>query len=237
MTYNYTAFDAGQYDLATFRGPRPGQKAPDVEVTDTAGAPVRLLQFDGTFLVLEMGSLTCPLFQGRRCGMARLQNVHPDVSFAVLYVREAHPGARIPAHEAVGDKRACAGRLRHEEGERRVVLVDDLAGTAHTAFGGYPNSVHIVNRAGCVVWVSDWNDPTATGRALQQLTSGRAADARAYFKPVAPWVSWRVLRNGGRGAASDFLRSLPRLIWSNVIRRNLRLMFGRSRVVAPDIAC
>ena len=237
MAYNYDAFDARHYDLARFRGPLPGDRAPDVDLRDASGAPVRLLDFEGEFLVLETGSLTCPLFQGRRPGMARLDERFPDVTFAVLYVREAHPGASIPAHRTVGDKQACALRLAGEEGERRRSLVDDLVGTAHSAFGGYPNSVHILNRRGCVLWVSDWNDPGATGRALADLTAGRPAAARAFFKPVAPSVSLRVLGNGGRGALADFLRSFPRLVWANLIRRNLRLLFGRAPGVAPDTHC
>lgn len=237
MGYNYRKFDAKDYDLVNFRGPAPGQRAPDFDLSLADGTKVRLLDFDTAFLVLEMGSLTCPLFQGRRPGMARLAQRHDDVTFAVLYVREAHPGDRIGAHETQQGKQQSAGRLIRDEHEQRRVLVDDLQGTAHAAYGSYPNSVFIINRNGCVVYVSDWNDAKATGRALTRLLAGQPANVRAYFKPVPPWVAIRVLRNGGRGALPDFLASLPRLIWNNLIRRNLRLLFGRAPGVAPDTSC
>ena len=104
MSYNYAKFQASDYDLAHFRGPLPGTKAPDATLDLASGGRSRLLDFDGTFLVLEMGSITCPLFQGRRPHMDRLDLQHPDISFAVLYVREAHPGASIPATRPKGTK-------------------------------------------------------------------------------------------------------------------------------------
>ncbi len=237
MAYNYRRFSGDQYDLTDFRGPRPGDKAPDFELSLPDGTPARLLDFDGRFLVLETGSITCPLFQGRRAGMTSLARKYPDVSFAVLYVREAHPGANLPAHADESDKLRHARMLAGEDGEGRRILVDDFEGHAHLAYGGYPNSVFIINRNGCVVWAADWNNPAATARALEALMAGRPAAIRAVFKPVPPSVSLRILRRSGQGALRDFLRSLPGLIWSNAIRRNLRLGRHAPRGVAPDTRC
>lgn len=237
MAYNYGKFDARDYDLVNFRGPKPGSKAPDFTLTTSDGGRENLLDFDAPFLVLEMGSLTCPLFQGRRPSMGALQDAHRDVAQAVLYVREAHPGDNISAHSTQAEKHACAVRLREEEGEARRILVDDLDGTAHSAYGGYPNSVFIINRNGCVVYASDWNNPRATAQALAQLKAGHPATPRAYFKPVPPSVSLRVLRQGGKGAMADFQRGLPRLVWNNLVLRNLRLLRGLPVGVAPDTEC
>lgn len=237
MAYNYDNFAAEEYDLATFRGPQSGTKAPDFTLALPDGSPARLLDFDTQFLVLEMGSRTCPLFQGRRPAMAALEQADPDASHAVLYVREAHPGADIPAHADQADKQACAHALSQAEGEQRRILVDDFDGRAHAAYGGYPNSVFIINRHGCVVYFSDWNDPRATGKALAQLKAGKPARVRAYFKPVPPRVSLHVLGNAGSGAKTDFLHAFPSLVWNNLIRRNLRLLFGGNAGVLPDAKC
>ncbi len=237
MGYNYQNFDAKSYELGAFRGPLPGTKAPDFEVQTPEGDPVRLLEFDGAFLVLEMGSLTCPLFQGRRTGMDALARTHPDLSFAVLYVREAHPGAAIPAHASGAEKRACAHRLVEDSDDARRILVDDLEGTAHVAYGAYPNAVFIIDAKGCVAYVSDWNNAEAVGRALKRLKAGKPAPAPAFFKPVSPAVLLRVFREGGPGALADFLRSLPRLVWANLIVRNVRLMFGKPVGYRPGQGC
>ncbi len=237
MTYNYDSFDAKHYDLATFTGPALGSKAPDFSLSLADGGTARLLDFDTPFLVLEMGSLTCPLFQGRRPAMTALNAGAQDASFAVLYVREAHPGATIGAHNSQDDKQSCARNLMESDGEQRRIFVDDLGGQVHEAYGGFPNSVYIINRHGCVVYFSDWNNPTATATALTQLQAGKPANVRAFFKPVPPSVSLRVLGNGGRGAKMDFLRSFPNLIWHNLILRNIRLLFGGKSDIDPDMHC
>lgn len=236
MTYNYDQFDAKDYDLVNFRGPKPGMAAPDYELSLADGGKSRLLDFDGEFLVLEMGSLTCPLFQGRRKTMNQLYRQHKKVSFAVLYVREAHPGTLIPAHKSAKDKAGCALRLT-DDGEQRRVLIDDLEGTAHQAYGGYPNSVFIINQNGCVVYAVDWNNPTTTAKALELLLAGKPVALRAYFKPVVPAISLKVLRAGGEGSMSDFLRGLPNLIWNNLILRNIRLWRNKPIAVPPDASC
>ncbi len=237
MTYNYDGFDSRTYDLDRFSGPRPGTKAPDVVVERSDGTTHRILDFSGDFLVLEMGSRTCPLFQGRRKGMTKLRQKATNTSFAVLYVREAHPGDAIPAHQSLDDKRAAARALCKDDGEARDIFIDDLDGSAHQAYGGFPNSVFIINRHGCVVYFSDWNNPAAAIRALERLQAGQSVVAPAYFKPVPPWVAFRVLRAGGKGALPDFLRSLPRLIWKNLILRSWRIALGRPQPIAADTRC
>lgn len=234
--YNYSSFSAGAYDLDQFRGPRPGSKAPDFTLHTADWIDQRLLDFEGDFLVLEMGSLTCPLFQGRRPGMARLVAQFPQACFRVLYVREAHPGAKIPAHQSQEDKVSCALALK-EDAEGRQILIDDAEGTAHRAYGGYPNSVFILNRQGCVLWFTDWNNPNATEKALRQLFAGHPATSKSLFKPVPPWVALRTLLQGGKGSARDFFEGLPVLIWKNLIKRNWRVLRGDPGAIHPSHKC
>ncbi len=231
--YNYSSFSSDDYEFRSFRGPAVGDRVPDLTLRDADGRPKRLLDFEGELLVLETGSITCPLFQSRRGGMARLD---PRVSSAVLYVREAHPGASIPNHMAMDDKLACAQTLR-SDGEGRTVVVDDLEGTAHSALGSMPNSVFIINRRGCVVFRAAWNNPAATARAVEQLLAGETATAKSWFRPPLPPVAVRTLRDSGAGAAWDFFGSLPMLVWHNLIVRNLRVCFGSTGSVAADVSC
>jgi len=235
--YNYTKFEAAHYNLDQFSGPKLGDKAPDATLEKLDGTRKRLLDFDGDFLVLEMGSITCPLFQGRRARMADLCAANPDTSFAILYVREAHPGLSRPKHSSNADKRANALALKNEDHEGREIWLDDLEGRAHIAFGQYPNSVFIFNRNGCVVYMADWNNPRATAKALNALKAGRPASGMGLFLPPKPPVALRTLRSAGPGAAVDFFSGLPRLIWKNLIKRNLRVMLGKSPKIAPDASC
>ncbi|WP_299347235.1 deiodinase-like protein [uncultured Maritalea sp.] len=234
--YNYAEFSTGDYNLDQFFGPRLGTKAPDFTLENANGHKVNLLDFKGDFLVLEMGSITCPLFQGRRETMSGLIEKHPHVDFSVLYVREAHPGKNIGAHQNIDDKKECANRLVND-GERRRVLVDDFEGTVHGAYGSYPNAVFIINKNGCIVFRAYWNNPDATGRALSQLLAGKPANVKSYFRPVRPDIAIKTLRDGGKGSVVDFFKGLPFLIWKNLIRRNFLLAFNREPQIRPDIKC
>lgn len=234
--YNYDEFTSKNYDLDNFYGPDIGEKAMDFALTNTDGQTVHLLDFSNEFLVLELGSITCPLFQGRREGMARLVSLFPTVNFSVLYVREAHPGSNIPSHKSAAEKASCAIALKNDQ-EIRSILIDDIKGTAHDAYGGYPNAVFIINRNGCIVYRSDWNNVSAIKKALNRLLSGNPANSKSYFLPVKPTIALKTLKRSGQGAIKDFLRGLPTLIWKNVIKRNVLLFFNLTKTVSPDKSC
>lgn len=234
--YNYSKFSTGDYDFERVIGPDVGDKAPDFSLATTDGEKKNLLDFKGEFLVLEMGSISCPLFQSRRGIMETLDRQN-GVSTAVLYVREAHPGVDVPSHKSYDDKAACATRLKTEDGETRTVFVDDLEGHAHVAYGSMPNAVFIINKNGCVVYRSEWNNPSATRKALHSLLAGRAITAKDYFRPAVPTTVFRTLSKAGKGSASDFFRGLPFLIWTNIIKRNLKLLFGRPKSGSAQTTC
>ncbi len=235
--YNYDRFSEDRYELTNFAGPAPGTRAPDCPLGDLAGDRRRLLDFPGQFLVLEFGSITCPLFQSRRQGMSGLVARFPEVSFGVVYVREAHPGRNIPAHATLEEKRRRARELQAALGEPREILIDDMDGSAHQAYGGFPNPVFIINRKGCIVWRSVWSNPSATARALARLLAGRPAPREGLFRPARPPVLLATLKRAGRGAARDFFLSLPKMVWKNLVVTNLRILLGRAARVGPDTAC
>lgn len=235
--YNYDNFSSKDYDFDTVIGPKIGEKAQDFLVATNSGEPKYLLDFDGDFLVLEMGSITCPLFQNRRETMEKLDDNEKRVSTAVLYVREAHPGAQIPQHQSFEEKQSCAQRLKTEDKETRLVFVDDFEGTVHKAYGEMPNAVFIINKNDCVVFRAEWNNPSTTKKALKALLEGRTYRAKSYFWPGKPSISVKTLRSAGKGSAADFLKSFPALIWHNLIKRNLRLLFNRPQPVPRDTVC
>lgn len=234
--YNYIEFSTEGYDFDHVIGPDVGDKAPDFSLTTTDGETKNLLDFPGEFLVLEMGSITCPLFQSRRKIMETLDE-QSAVSTAVLYVREAHPGAGVPGHKSYADKNACATRLKVEDGETRTIFVDDLEGHAHQAYGSMPNAVFIINRNGCVVYRAEWNNPSATKKAVTALIAGKAIMAKDYFRPAVPTTVFKTLSKAGKGSAADFFKGLPFLIWTNIVKRNLRLLFGHQKTGSARTTC
>jgi peroxiredoxin len=228
--YNYESFDAKHYDLLKFKGPRLGDPAPDFSARLLDGRQVKLSEYLGSTTVLEMGSVTCPIYQTRLKGMHKLASEFPECRFLVLYVREAHPGADVCQHESDADKMARASELKQTFHENREILVDDVEGTAHDLYGAMPNSVFIIDPEGQVAFRSNWNDVSATEKALRELQSGRSASSvKSYFKPANPWIGRKVFRHAGKGSARDFFGSLPTLIRQNLLVRNLREFFTAPR--------
>ena len=174
--YNYDEFSSNAYNLDDFRGPEVGTKAEDFSLSDLNNENVQLLDFSGKFLVLELGSITCPLFQGRREGMSDLVDQFPSVSFSVLYFREAHPGGNFPSHKSLDEKIGCAQQLKSTDEERRNIIIDDINGTAHLSYGGYPNAIFIIDKNRYVAFRSDWNNVSATKTALINLLDGKPVD-------------------------------------------------------------
>jgi hypothetical protein len=236
-SYNYDEFSADDYDFDNEHGVKLGGKARDFLLETTEGESRNLLDFAGDFLVLEMGSRTCPLFQSRRTIMQPLEAEFSTVSSAVLYVREAHPGTSIPGHKSFEDKASCARNLKEQDGETRTVFIDNIEGRAHKAYGSMPNAVFIINKFGCVVFRSDWNNPSATRKALRELVNGRPITARSFFRPAVPTTVFRTLGNAGKGSALDFIKGLPFLIWVNIVKRNLRLLFKKPEQYSGQTKC
>jgi len=108
--YNYGEFSTENYDFGSNEGPDVGELAPDFALTTVDGEARQLLDFDGDLLVLELGSITCPLFQSRRSGMEALAREFDDVDSAVLYVRGGFASGRRGTTQPPPERRSCRFR-------------------------------------------------------------------------------------------------------------------------------
>ena len=109
------------------------------------------------------------------------------VESVFVYVREAHPGENFGPHDSFERKLAHAHEFQRQFEVRRPLLVDDLEGRAHRAFGQMPNMTYILNSAHSVVFRSAWTDPDTIRLALDYLLgvqARRGAGAR-----LAPFYS------------------------------------------------
>lgn len=212
-SYNYDVFEPAPYIEAGCDGPDVGDTLGDTPVWTLDGSRRRLGELTDGLLVLETGSTTCPLYRGNVRRMARVAVRHPEATFAVLYTREAHPGARRGAHRDRDDKLDAASQLVDQAGEWRTVVVDDLDGPLHRRLEGAPNSVTILDRDGRVRCYLHDNDPSAVAQVLEDLAAGRSPSVpHARFRPPTPRTALGALRTGGKGAVRDFLRALPALL-------------------------
>ncbi|MEH6452182.1 MAG: deiodinase-like protein, partial [Psychromonas sp.] len=110
--------------------PRVGECAKDFTALGLDGKPIKLSDFKGKRIILETGSVTCPMFGDNIEGMNRVVKKFTDDNtvFLMLYVREAHPGGKLPAHQSQVDKISAAKSTAELSHPNRIFLVDDIAG-------------------------------------------------------------------------------------------------------------
>jgi hypothetical protein len=209
--YNYRHFNAGWRTLTAFPGPRAGELARDFVVYTTDGEVVALSDFRGQWLVVETGSLTCPMFARNVKPMNALAKKHSDVTFLVLYVRETHPGSKIGPHRDLAEKVRRAREAAEKYGDRRKFVVDDLDGRVHQAYGGFPNMVYVISPEGRIVWRCDWMTPAKLKDVLDHRTRVHPEE---HLDPGLPVFASTLggLWLGGWDAAWDFFRVLPELL-------------------------
>src|SRR5256714_4262113 len=241
--YNYSRFSKELLakDLASdnFRGPEPGDRAPDFELRSLEGDVFRLSDFRGEkTVVLTFGSATCPMTAGSVGGISKLaKKIGDQVQFVFVYVREAHPGDSLPAHSSIAEKVRAAELLREEEELDIPVLVDDLKGTVHRKYSRLPNPAFIIDRSGRVAFRAMWTQPGVLEDALEQLLeiqgSSGEKDAHAVVlggedtsMPVSyPALhSYRALQRGGGRAIEDFEQAMG---FSG------RIAVASSRIIGP----
>lgn len=94
-----------------------------------------------------------------------------------VYTREAHPGESVPHHDSLERKLAHARLLRDEVGIRRTILVDDLAGTGHRAYGSLPNMTWVVGRGGRLLYKANWTSAANVEAFVSRFERSRAERA------------------------------------------------------------
>lgn len=214
-TYNYPRFgfalEVGPFEGFLRDAPQLGAVAPAFELPDLEGRHHRLGDWLGRPVVMEFGSYTCPIFRGHSPSMERLAAEHPEAVFVVVYTREAHPGERVRAHASLADKARAARRLVLEEAIGRLVLIDDLDGTVHRAFGAVWDAVFVLDANGIVVLRRAWNDPGQVAAELDAIRVGVQVriESIEMAPPASPSGFGQGLLRGGRQALLDFYTSAP----------------------------
>jgi hypothetical protein len=127
------------------------------------------------------------------------------VAWYFVYTREAHPGEHVGHHDSFETKLVNARLLRDEVGIRRPILVDDLEGTAHHAYGLLPNMTWVIGRGGRILYRADWTSAANVEAFLERHEAGRKR--RPAGGAVSPYLSEQIeYRDVDREAFYDRLR-------------------------------
>lgn len=224
--YNYKQFQrshiARDFASAFDQAPQPGERAPDFTARTLTGDRVQLSDYRGEKnVVLVFGSATCPMTAGSVRGLNELFRRYRDeeVEFLLVYVREAHPGDEIAAHESMAEKVRAAEILREQEDLEFPIVVDDLRGSIHRRYGKLPNPAFLIDKSGRVAFRCLWAQAGAIEEALQQLLPiqhERGVDHAVVLggedrsMPISYPVlhSYRALQRGGTKSMNDFTEAL-----------------------------
>ena len=119
----------------------------------------------------------------------------------------------MPWHDSFQRKLAGAQLLRDEAGIRRDILVDDLAGTVHFAYGLMPNMTWVIGRGGRIAYKADWTSAANVEAFLERFLAARGEhppgtmpvmyeSQQIEFRfPDRKRFMQRLLRNGPRAVA------------------------------------
>ena len=142
--------------------------------------------------------------------------------FFTIYVREPHPGEHYHEHHSWEQKLKYARDCCEQDGIQTTLLIDDLGGTVHRAYGEMPNMVYVIDKQGKVVYKSMWTDHADIEAMLTSLVrvdelAAQGAHIRgAYTEKLTftggyrPAVSEKVLGRAGPKAKADFEAAIGR---------------------------
>ena len=214
-TYNYPRFKMSNYELGYFPGPKAGENANyDYNFTDLDGNEVKLSDYKGKWLVIESGSLTCPMYVKNVKPFEKVREKHPDVEWLVVYVREAHPGEKAGQAKSMEEKIAYAKRNRDDYKEDRKIAVDSVDGKWHHDWGLLHNTVYVINPEGKVIYRADWSFPNNVDRVLQNRDEINDNE-HIVIIGAAPWITIPVTLKGGWIALYDILKVFPKVYYEH----------------------
>jgi peroxiredoxin len=225
--YNYEHFSRkllDELESARFSGPEAGERAPDFKAATLLGETVRLSDYRGEKnVLLVFGSVTCPMTAASISEINELYDHFrgDDIEFLFVYVREAHPGERVPAHRSAAAKVQAAALLRDEEQLRMPIVVDEVNGPIHRKYSKLPSPAFLIDRSGRVAFRSMWTNPQELSSAIEELLEQqrerrtdhvvvRGGQDLSMPLPYSRLYSYRALERGGDESINDFRAALGR---------------------------
>jgi hypothetical protein len=162
-------------------------------------------------IVLDTGSITCPMYANTTEPMNLLKKEYPNIHFLLLYVREAHPGGRTKQLTSFTEKVSNAKATRYLYNEKREVLIDTIDGVAHRLYGSMPNMTYVIGKDGIIKFRANWTNINALKEVLRDPEKIVYKDYYSVVKPPIS-IAVRTLLIGGLRALYEFIKGLPQLL-------------------------
>lgn len=219
--YRYESISMGlMFDDMRFskNGVQPGQIVPNFDVFTTEGEKLKLYDLSaGKPLLLVTGSLTCPMTVSSMPSVSEFhRKLGNKVNIVLVYVREAHPGEKVPQPKLLAEKIEHAAQLKAVYGTDFPIIVDGIDGELHRALDIMPNSAHLIDTKGKLLFRSLFaTDTAAIEKALTALSRGetlRKTQSQHLFAPMigaAGFMNGTFTVAGARAHKEMIVSALP----------------------------
>lgn len=223
--YNVEEFAAG----ASLTNPgetmaaKVGVAAPDFAAMTLDGNVVRLSDFHSQrHVVMMTGAVTSPMCVFEIPALNQLQDEFADKNFAfvLLYTRESHPAENYGAHTSFEQKLSYAHDMHRLEDVRFPIIVDNLDGRIHRAYGLWPNALFVIHKDGRLIFRSNMANHAELRQFLEDIIAAEkaAGDGRVLHLQYSERViaheadqatHRRVYQRAGQKAFEDYWAKRP----------------------------
>lgn len=158
-----------------------GSAAPDVKILELNGRAFMPANYKGHILVLEFGSMSCPVFRDHVREMEKLKSAEgPRAFFLIVYTREAFPAGdkdvlrnkdqniSIAQATTLDERKTQAQQTQDALGITLPMSVDSTDDAVSNAFGTFPNGAVVIGKDGKIAALEHWTNPDSLRRAIDQ---------------------------------------------------------------------
>jgi hypothetical protein len=151
-----------------------------------------------------------------------------EITFFDILIRQAHPGPEARPYRTFADKMADAKRYKQQDAIEYSVLVDDLDGSTHHAYGGMADPSYLIDADGRVAFYDMWTHVPTLHRALRMLTQQKnrgvvlGGISRAIRPLAAITDGWRALQRGWPQSAVELEAAVPTMASAPFVGYQLR---------------
>jgi hypothetical protein len=154
------------------------------------------------------------------------------VHFVDVLVRQVHPGPAAPPYRSAEQKAADAAAYRRVERLPWPLLVDDVDGTAHRAYGGLTNPAYVIGTDGRVSFYAPATGAPRLHHALDRLVASgghgvvRGGTDRLPHLLPALTEGWRAVERGLPQSAAELRSAAPGVVTLLRLGRHARRLIG-----------
>ncbi len=156
-------------------------RVPDVKIIELNGRSFMPANYKGHVLVLEFGSMSCPVFRDHAQAMEKLRSAEgPRAFFMVVYTREAFPAGdkevlrnkeqniSVAQTTTLDRRKAQAQQTQDALGITIPMAVDSMDDAVSNAFGTFPNGAVVIGKDGKIAALEHWTNPDSLRRDIDQ---------------------------------------------------------------------